>query len=69
MKKTNTCKARTENSIRTKKRLKRGFKLSRPNRRAERRHSYALGAYQASCSTSGSSGVSAFTSPGAQKRW
>lgn len=68
MPKRNTSKSKDPNSNRSKKRKKRGFTMSRPNRRAERRLAEATNGYKEACRGSTTSGIE-FKKPGAMKHW
>lgn len=56
-------------SKRQERKLARGAKLSRPNRRAAKRLASAMAGYDIACKSSGKSGASAYKKPGASKCW
>ena len=55
------------NSNRSKRRAKRNFNGSRPNRRAQRRLMWATALYERAVASSRD--ANAYTKPGAMKRW
>lgn len=56
-------------SKRQERKLARGAKLSRPNRRAAKRLAVAIAGYEIACKASGKAGAAAYTKPGAMKCW
>lgn len=56
-------------SKRQERKLARGAKASRPNRRSSSRLSSAISGYEGACKSAGSGGAAAYTKPGAQKHW
>lgn len=44
-------------------------RISRPNRRMEKRLSSAISGYEEQCRVDKKNGAKAYTKPGAQKRW
>ena len=57
------------NSKRSKRRKKRNFTMSRPNRRADERKRSAERGYQLAVASTKGSGAAGFTKPGSQRRW
>lgn len=69
MGKLSTRKDADPNSGRTKRRAKRAFKGSRPNRRADKRHAQAMSAHDTNVRMDKKDGGKGFTAPGSQERW
>lgn len=57
------------NSKRTRKRAKRLFTMSRPNRRADERRRSADKGYALAVASTKGNGAAGFTKPGSQRRW